>query len=176
MTKTRREEINKFTDSLRNTLRVSSPIELDSVISGLGGTLEETLSLPEHVEAMIYRVENSFKIEVHKNFPPTRKRFSIAHEIGHLFLHMGYIVNPEKWRATGEYADSAFLRHGHSLEETEANEFAASLLMPTAEFMEVAQRNLTENAYNLPPIAQHFNVSLDSVRYRGRWLGLFTWK
>lgn len=176
MNEARREEINKFTDSLRSNLHITSPIELEKIIEGLGGTLEETTKLPEHIEAMIYRIENSFKIEVHKNFPPTRKRFSIAHEIGHLFLHMGYLVNPQKWAATGEYADSAFLRHGHSLEETEANEFAASLLMPKAEFLEIAQQNLNDNYYDLPPIAQYFNVSLDSVRYRGRWLGLFAWK
>jgi Zn-dependent peptidase ImmA (M78 family) len=27
-----------------------------------------------------------------------RRNFSVAHELGHLFLHMGYIVSPEKWR------------------------------------------------------------------------------
>jgi Zn-dependent peptidase ImmA (M78 family) len=48
-----------------------------------------------------------------------RQRFTIAHELGHLFMHpLGLLLR-----------ESTFARSGQRSEE-EANEFAASLLMP----------------------------------------------
>lgn len=107
--------------------------------------------------------------------PHRRKRFTIAHELGHLFLHMGYIINPVKWSSVGTYMESVHLRYGHSEEEYEANEFAGAFLMPREEFEIVAEANRHGGYYSISAIAYHFEVSEDAARMRGRWLGLFSW-
>jgi Zn-dependent peptidase ImmA (M78 family) len=86
------------------------------------------------------------------------------------------LINKEKWEAAGTYRDSVYYRYGYSLEESEANEFAAAFLMPRAEFIEVTQNNLLDGVYQIEKIAEHFDVSLESAVYRGRWLRLFSWE
>jgi Zn-dependent peptidase ImmA (M78 family) len=56
-----------------------------------------------------------------------RDRFTQAHELGHFFIHY---VGQEK---TGP---AAFARGGSGVAETQANVFAASLLMPAGQFKE----------------------------------------
>lgn len=60
--------------------------------------------------------------------PPTRQRFTLAHELGHLLLHdykephadRGYVIRFRDGRSS----------EGRVREEIEANQFAAELLMP----------------------------------------------
>ncbi len=65
------------------------------------------------------------KIYLNKDNSFHRKRFTIAHELGHLFLHLQkFIENPKLY--------SVFKRDkkDSSIEEREANFFAANLLVP----------------------------------------------
>src|SRR5690606_17280228 len=55
-------------------------------------------------------------IVINKRFSNDRKRFTIAHELGHLLMHS--IDNP------------AIPLHRHKLKEGEANEYASEFLMP----------------------------------------------
>ncbi len=43
-------------------------------------------------------IKKIFEIIVFEYQPPNRKSFTIAHELGHLFLHMGYIIDEERWK------------------------------------------------------------------------------
>lgn len=65
------------------------------------------------------------KIYLNKDNSFQRKRFTIAHELGHLFLHLQKFLDDPKLY-------SVFKRdmHDYSLEEKEANFFAANLLVP----------------------------------------------
>jgi Zn-dependent peptidase ImmA (M78 family) len=114
-------------------------------------------------------------IELSGSASRERDRFSIAHELGHLFLHMGYLVDAAAWNRIDEYRDSPMFRHGHSEEELEAHEFAASFLMPALDFKGVAKRNYVANSYDVSSIARVFDVSVPAARNRGRWLGMFSW-
>lgn len=64
---------------------------------------------------------------MNSNHPPTRKRFTIAHELAHLLLHSTSGVHVDEMvvqmrdRKTSEGVDE---------HEMEANRFAAELLMP----------------------------------------------
>jgi hypothetical protein len=74
--------------------------------------------------------QKSWAIVVNRSHAIVRRRFTIAHELGHLLLH----------RYSQPHADAAFkvrFRDGNSSlgsirEEIEANQFAAELLMPEA--------------------------------------------
>lgn len=94
-------------------------------------------------------------IYVKKTDADYRKRFTIAHEIGHAYLGHG-----DRYRNT--------VARVYSSEEADANAFAAELLMPT-----VAVRVLIEidNLSDPAELRELFNVSAESMRYRLQHLG-----
>lgn len=170
----RRREINRIAEKVRAALELDEiPFPVDDAVDRLGGTVEDTSG--DDFEAMVQkRGDDSFRIVVSEQ-GENRRRFCIAHEIGHLFLHMGYIVDPEKWDGIDEYKDSPKYRFGFSEEEYEAHEFAAALLMPETEFRKVVKKNTKGNQVNLEPVASHFKVSTQAAKIRGQWLGMFEW-
>lgn len=97
--------------------------------------LEDTLS-----GAIEYQEDKGFQIYVNRNKPSKRRYFTLAHELGHFFLH-SEIIKGEKIIIDGEDAldDSKILFRPDNISsipiewlevEREANNFAASLIMP----------------------------------------------
>lgn len=106
--------------------------------------------------------------------PPQRKRFTIAHEIGHMLLHLSDA--PEEIID----ADYDFFRAGDEAEATwtaehrreyEANIFATELLMPR-DLVQSAWANLPEAGKSVVAIAAQFQVSVQAMGYRLQELGL----
>lgn len=110
--------------------------------------------------------KSSGSIFVHRRFDfdiclptytsPLRDRFTVGHELGHYFLHS----------EQGNQAIVAF-RNGSTRIEWEANWFSAALLMPRAEFIDVATRSKSDAV-----LAGYFGVSQDAVRVRRKSLGV----
>lgn len=176
----KRQTINKIAYKIRDILKLETPVDLKRLVTSLKGKIEYVDEI-DGKEARIQKIEDEnfkFMITLPTYTMNQRDRFTIAHELGHLFLHMGYLVDKEKWKSIGTYKDSAYYRYGYSEEEYEANEFAGALLMPEAEFIQIANDNKSEDGetYELDTIAEHFNVSIEAVKVRGRWLGLFEWE
>lgn len=173
MIRSRREQINDLAEALRNACELTTPVDMQATVNRLGGKL---IYIAEgDYEAKIERRGDGFVISLLEHASENRIRFSIAHELGHLFLHMGFL-DDEKWQGASDYTDSAYYRFGHSEEEYEAHEFAGAFLMPRAEFAQVARRFERNGTYNVGQIAAHFGVSPDAAITRGRWLGLFSWE
>jgi Zn-dependent peptidase ImmA (M78 family) len=88
-----------------------------------------------------------------------RARFGIAHEIGHLTLHIG-------------------VQTGDKLTEGQANRFASAFLMPRAFFISDCQRVIRgTRSLNWPvmkDIKLRWGVSKAAILYRGRQLGVFS--
>lgn len=154
-------------------LNIQVPVDLGFLIGKLGGEIEE-VKLDSDIDGLIRKKGNSFIIQINKSKPSFRKNFTIAHELGHLFLHMGFLIDEDKWNSITEFEDS-YARKGFSKEESEANEFAASLLMPSKLFIDKVHSIVNENKVSLDELAIYFNVSSEAVRMRGRWLGIFRW-
>lgn len=93
--------------------------------------------------------------------PPSRKRFSLAHEIGHRILHPAYA-------SVHELAPIA-ARHDYDRLERTVNHFAACLLMPRGWIQEEVAIGRTTDE-----IAKRFDVSYDAMSRRMRELGLAT--
>jgi len=103
---------------------------------------------------------------------PGRRRFTIAHEIGHLLLHATdspqvFCDGPADIREidegrTGEEPPELRRR------EKEANAFARELLMPEPLVSEQAHAT----GFNLPALAKRFEVSVPAMRLRLRLLKL----
>ncbi|MGJ4787756.1 ImmA/IrrE family metallo-endopeptidase [Leptospira koniambonensis] len=171
----KRQTIQELADFLRSLLKLQSPIDLKALIASFGGEYKEE-DLPPHFDGKIEKKDNSFLITVNSGKPDLRKNFTIAHEIGHLFIHMGYILNPDLWSRVDNYEDSVYYRSGYTEEELEANQFAAALLMPEEEFLREVRKNTHAGACSISPISEYFKVSDEAVVTRGKWLGVFSWE
>jgi len=170
----KRREIHDLAGRVRAALGLTGPrLDVVAAVKMIGGEIETSQS--PFVEACVRKRGKAFVIELSGDVRDERTRFSVAHELGHVFLHMGYMVDPATWNSVDEYRDSPMYRMGHSEEELQAHEFAAALLMPEAEFRAVATQHLKPQGFELGGIAKAFGVSIPAARNRGRWLGLFSW-
>lgn len=166
--------INKAADIVRTSLSLQLPItkvQLFDAIKSLGGECipvkigdiknEAQISTPGEDE------KHSFTIKYVDEKPEKRVLFSIAHELGHLFLHLldndGKLIQKE-----------LFARNTTSTQkELEANEFAAALLMPEDAFVLKCRDIRDENGINITKVAEYFNVSVQAATVRGNVLGLW---
>lgn len=101
-------------------------------------SLEDELS-----GALIPLGEGEWAILVNSDHHPNRQRFTLAHELGHLLLHDYKTPHADK-RFRLRNARSS---EGSVLEEIQANQFAAELLMPRAIVMNVLKRSGLEHAW-----------------------------
>jgi len=138
-------------------------------------------------------------IREHRNVPTGRERFTLAHELGHHFLH-GDILRQYNY-TVAEDQDTINMVGSSNVQiryfESQANKFASYLLMPgnvtdryarqVMQEMEIhkdyvyddGQYSISEGAFNhrtamqfVANVANHFNVSQDAARYRLKELGL----
>jgi Zn-dependent peptidase ImmA (M78 family) len=172
-----RSRINKLADSIREALElVVPPYEPKVAVKKLNGEIFYDLSA-EDIDAYIEKIgDQRFGIHLSKNQFPQRERFTLAHELGHLFLHMGFIIDENKWNIFNKEGGAVFCRDNTtSKDEYEAHEFAAAFLMPKQEFLLKAKSTLNGDYYNVEALANEFGVSLDAATNRGKWLGIFQW-
>ena len=103
---------------------------------------------------------------------PGRRRFTIAHEVGHFVLHVPVVHKVFPDRAVDiqeiEEGSSSAKLSKHRRREREANIFASELLMPEPLVSEQARAT----GFNLPALAKRFEVSVPAMRLRLRLLKL----
>jgi Zn-dependent peptidase ImmA (M78 family) len=88
---------------------------------------------------------------------PGRRRFTVAHELGHWYLHATHKPGERFER----FCRGEDLRRTRS-KEGEANEFAAALLMPEQLLGDAAE----QMRMNIPLLAKRFDVSVPAMRLR----------
>lgn len=103
---------------------------------------------------------------------PRRRRFTIAHEVGHFRMHLPIVgVFPDRPQDIAEV--TVDVRSGdrdsdHQRREREANIFASELLMPEPLVVEHARAT----GFNLAALSERFDVSVPAMRLRLRLLGV----
>lgn len=154
----------------------SAPIDVEKIASKLGITIENDPSLNNDDIIGEIRFVNEkpvIRINPIQNTYSARRRFTIAHEIGHYCLHsantkQGFIDSRKTMSRTDSYWDSY---------ESEANDFAANLLMPLDliydEAKSIIDRYLSDTGEEAIPLqflidylADKFKVSTKSMEYR----------
>ena len=104
-------------------------------------------------------------IVVNAHHSPRRKRFTIAHELGHYFLNN----RPKQCYAHRDIAGA------YNSEERDANQFASALLMPKDQVLECIQNHSLVGFDELVEFVSNlFNVSEDAARVRLSKLGLLS--
>ncbi|MBO4720228.1 MAG: ImmA/IrrE family metallo-endopeptidase [Prevotella sp.] len=106
---------------------------------------------------IVYLNDDYVKITVNSEtrYEP-RKRFSIAHEIGH------YLLGHNKVHCDNPGTLDCY-KQGN--QEAEANEFASELLMPTPAFMKAIEGRVFSPQL-IEEVSEHFGTSISSVVYR----------
>jgi len=138
-------------------------LSMHQFVSGLGATLiEEPLS---NSDGKIIRGRKRTLIKVNSEIPyEEKKRFTIAHEVGHYLLHDHLEVHNENSN-TLNWFNNAEQQMQKGIQEWEANDFAAELLMPEKVFRtEVAGRGFSPIL--LSDLASRFKSSITSVVFR----------
>lgn len=100
------------------------------------------------------------RIILNPNQFETTKNFTLAHELGHFLLHQNsnsFRIDLQDYSKEGDPSN----------QETEANYFAGSLLMPKDKLLLAIK-----NTNTLEEVAAAFAVSVPAVESRLKWLGL----
>ncbi|TLM62275.1 MAG: ImmA/IrrE family metallo-endopeptidase [Deltaproteobacteria bacterium] len=136
-------------------------ISLEQIANDFGISLVDH-EFPGGMSGIFIRQGERLYIGVNKDHTPERKRFTIAHEIGHYLLHSEDVIHHDN--VDLESPNVVLYRsenvRGHS--EVEANAFAAELLMPEG----LIQECIDSGVNTIEDLANIFNVSQDAMRYR----------
>ncbi|TGE21061.1 ImmA/IrrE family metallo-endopeptidase [Hymenobacter metallicola] len=145
------------------------PIDPVSLAAAQGITVHNAEFAQDNLSGMITKQGNGTIILVKGSDPASRKRFTIAHELAHHFLHLQ--------DATGSFVDNTInlfreqfpdaTPDADRARETEANRFAAALLMPEP----LMRREFAHNP-DIDYLAWRFGVSEQAMGYRIAELGL----
>lgn len=162
-----RQSIQQLADQVRRDLDGGSVQDLENLVEKLGGEISYVDLYEENGFETSGTINITgfmkFTIFVANHTNTLRDRFTIAHEIGHYILHYLY---PTQIKGESLGCVKA-ARRGNQLAETEANWFAACLLMPEENY-----REEFEKTQNYIAIAKHFKVSSRASYYRAKGLGL----
>lgn len=126
----RNKRIQNIVETLLSKLdKFALPINVRAIAENENIVINEDGAMGD-ISGLIYRDGTTVTIGVNKKDSPRRKRFTIAHELGHYFLHSESPLFIDKVFAVRlrDHVSSEAV----SIEEIEANAFAAELLMPTS--------------------------------------------
>jgi predicted transcriptional regulator len=154
---------------LRDCRITSPPVPVEAIVAHLKIRVAHK-GLGEGISGILVIEGGSGTIGVNPKDPPTRRRFTLAHEAAHFVLHRqlqsevfidrDFIV---RYRSERDYTEL------EARQEQEANFFAAALLMPKsmlkAEFEKQEYATLNERAF-IDKMARVFEVSVQAMTYR----------
>lgn len=145
--------------------KASIPVDVTRLARELGIVVTEK-KMDDDVSGHITKlIDDKYQIEVNSTHHHNRKKFTVAHEIGHYLydsdvLENNQICDEKLFRSSG-------CSNVDQDRETRANRFAASLLMPTEQVVEHSKENHTAAG-----LAMKFDVSLAAMRLRLQSLGI----
>ena len=163
--------ISEFIDS-------KFPRNVISICEKLNIQVRETENLPDNISGLIYKDNTKYCILVNGNQSAGRKSFTIAHELGHYLLHKSKLERDSEIISSSKGIDmtspayiarqdiDASSPKEYRALETEANKFAAELLMPEKEFLKqcICKASIDD-------IACYFGVSISAATIRADRLG-----
>jgi Zn-dependent peptidase ImmA (M78 family) len=155
---------------LRDHGLLQVPVDPLRVAKTLGIKVVNAKFSDETISGLISKNKGDATIFVNHADSPLRKRFTIAHELGHLLLHMegesAEFVDPKfNFRPTDPYEQFDSWSEDRK-KEWEANRFAAALLMDESLILSAIK------SIPASDLALHFQVSQQAMSIRLNELGL----
>lgn len=149
--------ISQYAERVGNAhkIYVDGRADVLRLVEDLGGSVETRAG----GESLKVHSTGKFAIFLPQFTSEMRDRFTIAHELGHYFLH---------YRFANLAQPMTYARGGRNRAETEANVFAAALLMPEDPF----KQKWFHHGGDAWKVAGHFGVSPAAARVRAEVLRL----
>jgi Zn-dependent peptidase ImmA (M78 family) len=135
--------INQLMPTIKRAFDITIKGVPDSLFSGKG-------------DAVIRRIDECVFLIYNDERPVVRKRFSVAHELGH--LNFGHL-----------HGNSSHDLGSENFDEIEANAFAAHLLMPPEHLRKDIKAGITDPE----KLAEKYQVSTEALWLQLRNTGLF---
>lgn len=139
-----------------------APIPIEEIAASF--KIKISYASSDDYSGILIRKENSALMGINSNEPETRRRFSIAHELGH------YILGRKP--VSIDYRSSNYIEKPE--EEKFADQFAANMLMPrrilTMDFEQIQKGNFSQE--NLIELAKKYKVSTEAMKFRLANIGL----
>lgn len=166
----RLNRIDSMADSIRNLFGEDLPkiVCFNEIVSKLEGEIQEE---DNNINtSYIIKKDDTFIIRVSEKLNEKEKRLMLAFELGNLFIHMGYKVEPEKWN--GYENDKIYVNDSEYKDEISLL-FGVAFLTPKRSFIDIMKENYEgDGIYNIKSVAEYFNVEEKVIVVRGRNLGL----
>lgn len=154
------------------------PVPIEVIAQRLGLEVERAI-LGDDVSGLLVVQDGRGVIGVSVQHPPTRQRFTIAHEIGHFLLHkdiMPVFIDKQFLQPYFTAFRDSTSSTGENKREREANSFAAALLMPprlVLDAIATLQTDITDDDA-VEDLAKRFQVSRQAMAFRLANLALAT--
>lgn len=139
----------------------NAPVDVRALAFDLGIKVVDK-DLEDATSGSIEKKDGQYVITVNMNHSENRKRFTIAHELGHFLMHDDIIddgIFDNKLYRSTEGRHNQFISQIH---ETQANKFAASVLMPKT----LIQKLIADGINDASQLASILGVSEHAMRIR----------
>jgi Zn-dependent peptidase ImmA (M78 family) len=147
-------------ETFGNIELVEFPIDLNAVLDRFAISLKKGPFADSNISGAFSRNDNTIYISSAES--PERQAFTIAHEVGHYRLHedrtTDILYRKQIWQ---------FTNGGLAPDETQANWFAANLLMPSE-----AVTRMWKITHDIGKLSAFFGVSRPAMGFRLKDLGL----
>lgn len=141
------------------------PVPIDDIARGEGASIT-IRHFNNEISGLLLREKGVSIIAVESKQAPTRKRFTVAHECGHLMLHEGKEVRVDtEFRVNLRSPESSTAA---DVEEIESNAFAAAVLMPES-FLRKDMEDLVfdvDDEVQVKALAKRYQVSQQAMTLR----------
>ena len=138
------------------------PVDVEKMARGLGIDIQ-LQDFPDEVSGALFRGPDRVVIAANANHHRNRRRFTVAHELGHHLLHPDSPAYYDREHQIGMHLRARVAGMQWDSKEVEANRFAAELLMPRRLVLAaIGQAEITDAG----SLAEIFEVSEQAMTYR----------
>ncbi|SDG57926.1 ImmA/IrrE family metallo-endopeptidase [Pelagibacterium luteolum] len=160
------KEIRRIASRIIAQCKIDAPpIPIELVARSLGADVRYGPYEDGDLAGMLVRKGDRSLIGVNSSHHQHRQRFTIAHECGHLLLHSDGVFIDRHFEVFKRDATSS---EGKNVEEIEANQCAADLLMPAKMLIaDIRGRPIDlEDDTQVSELAKRYRVSMLAMSYR----------
>jgi predicted transcriptional regulator len=168
-TRASKAHVHAFAENVAAQLHFRPGDTLEPIVGRLGGKiafLSPVIAGEQPPESIVVESMRAFTIYISSTTSPQRDRFTIAHELGHLFLHYQMVqkTHPGAFMVATRWVDPDDADQQRA--EWEANWFAAAFLMPLNAF----RCAWTAHPGDVSSVARTFGVSDQAAAIRAKSL------
>jgi Zn-dependent peptidase ImmA (M78 family) len=172
----RRKEVERRAELfLQEFPKLSPPIDIERIAVSSGIQVVRTVA-DWNESGFLLRDQDRALIGINSRNSARRQRFTIAHELGHWYLHKSKHLIVDQ--SVMIHKRNNISSQATSQQEIEANQFAAALLMPERFVFNTIKRRMDSGVRSseelIDVLADEFDVSNDAMGWRLINLGILS--